>query len=81
MENKVIKVVGQNHQTFVSKLADMNRRLAKKNLPLINAKLLEEYDCKTKEQIPVLYEPFAIQIDVVYHYYVYELPILYSGIS
>ena len=73
MENKVIKVVGQNHQTFVAKLADMNRRLSKKNLPLINAKLLEEYDCKTKEQVPVPYEPFAIQIDVTYHYYVYEL--------
>ena len=73
MENKVIKVVGQNHQTFVSKLADMNRRLSKRNLPLINAKLLEEYDCKTKEQVPVPYEPFAIQIDVTYHYYVYEL--------
>ena len=73
MENKVIRVVSQNHSTFVSKLADMNRRLSKKNLPLINAKLLEEYDCKTKEQVPVPYEPFAIQIDVVYHYYVYEL--------
>lgn len=73
MENKVIKVVGQNHQTFVSKLADMNRRLSKRNLPLINAKLLEEYDCKTREQVPVPYEPFAIQIDVTYHYYVYEL--------
>ena len=73
MENKVIKVVGQNHQTFIAKLADMNRRLSKKNLPVINAKLLEEYDCKTKEQIPVPYEPFAIQIDVVYHYYIYEL--------
>lgn len=73
MENKVIRVVGQNHQTFISKLDDMNRRLARKNLPLINAKLLEEYDCKTKEQVPVPYEPFAVQIDVTYHYYVYEL--------
>ena len=73
MENKVIRVVRQNHQTFLSKMEDMNKRLAKRNLPLINAKLLEEYDVKTKEQIPVPYEPFAIQIDVVYHYFVYEL--------
>lgn len=73
MENKVIKVVSQNHQTFLSKISDMNRRLAKKNLPIINAELLKEYDCKTKEQIPVPYEPFAIEIDVIYHYFEYEL--------
>lgn len=73
MENKVIRVVSYNHQTFLSKVEDMNKRLAKRNLPLINAKLLEEYDVKTKEQVPVPYEPFAIQIDVVYHYFFYEL--------
>lgn len=73
MENKVIRVLGQNHQTFLSKLEDMNKRLAKRNLPLINAELKEEYDTKTKEQIPVPYEPFAVQIDVTYHYFVYEL--------
>ena len=54
-------------------MEDMNKRLAKRNLPLINTRLIEEYDYKTKEQIPVPYEPFAVQIDVVYHYFVYEL--------
>lgn len=73
MENKVIRVVSQNHSTFVSKLADMNRRLSKKNLPLINAKLLEEYDIDTFEVVPVPYEPFAINVPICYHYYTYEL--------
>ena len=73
MENKVIRVVSQNHQTFVAKLADMNRRLAKKNLPLINAKLLEEYDLDTVETVIVPYEPFAIDIPTCYHYFTYEL--------
>jgi hypothetical protein len=73
MENKVIRVVGQNHSTFVSKLADMNRRLSKKNLPLINAELIEEYDIDTVESTPVPYEPFAIDVPVRYHYFTYEL--------
>ena len=30
METKIIRVVGQNHSTFISKLADMNKRLAKR---------------------------------------------------
>ncbi len=73
MENKVIRVVEQNHSTFVAKLADMNRRLSKKNLPLINAELIEEYDIDTVESTPVPYEPFAIDVPVCYHYYTYEL--------
>lgn len=73
METKIIKVVGQNHSTFVSKLADMNKRLARRNLPVINAKLIEEYDARVREMQPVPYEPFAIEVENCYHYYVYEL--------
>ena len=73
MENKVIKVVSQNHQTFLSKVNDMNKRLAKRSLPLINCELLEEYDLDTFEVVPVPYEPFAINVPTRYHYYTYEL--------
>ena len=59
MENKIIRVVGQNHSTFVSKLADMNKRLARRNLPVINVKLIEQYDARVREMQPVPYEPFC----------------------
>ena len=73
METKIIRVVEQNHSTFVSKLADMNKRLARRNLPVINVKLIEQYDARVNEMQPVPYEPFAIEVENCYHYYVYEL--------
>ena len=73
MEKKIIRVVAQNHQTFLSKINDANKRLARKNLPIINYTLLEEYDCETVEVVPVPYEPFAINVPTSYHYFSYEL--------
>ena len=49
MESKKITVIGQNHQTFLSRMEDMNKRLAKRNLPIINFNLLGEFDTKVME--------------------------------
>jgi hypothetical protein len=51
----------------------MNKRLAKRNLPLINFNLIEERIVEVKESIPVPYDPFVIEVPNCYHYYDYEL--------
>ena len=73
MENKVIRVISQNNQTFLSRMKDMNKRLARKSLPLINFNLIEEYDLDSYEVIQVPYPPFAEEIPTRNHYFVYEL--------
>ena len=42
MENKVIKIHEDNLGTFNEKLADLNKKFAKKNLPLINCEMTSE---------------------------------------
>lgn len=73
METKVIKVNSYNNQTFLAKIMDANKRLARKNLPLINCELINEYSVKEYETIAVPYPPFAEEIPVSTHYFEYKL--------
>ena len=56
MENKIIKIHEDNLSIFNEKLADLNKKFAKKGLPLINCSMEEKemfhIDEWTKEKIP-----------------------------
>lgn len=56
MENKIIRIHEDNLSIFNEKLADLNKKLAKKNLPLINCSMeqkeMEHIDEWTKEKTP-----------------------------
>lgn len=73
MENKIIKVHSYFHQSFLSKVNDANKRLAKRNLPLIKCELINEYDETGYEPIEVPYPPYVDQVKVTYHFFEYEL--------
>ena len=73
MENKIVRVHSSKLDTFNTELKVLNNKFAKKNLPVVNAELLKEYDLEEYEVVQVPYPPFAEEIKVINHYFDIEL--------